>query len=101
MFVYVLVDLFYIKTCSYGGAQPRSDTEGLFCGTNEPEARYSMDPCENHFCLCCHPYNQSKKTQSWTVVDFESSSTHRFTNGYTTYLNCPAVIFLSQIVYSK
>ena len=92
-FICILVDLFYMKTCSYGGAQPRSDLEGLFCGADEPEARYSMDPCGNLFCLCCYPSNRLKKTQSWPVVDFESSSTHRFTNGYTTYLNCPAVMF--------
>ena len=92
-FICVLVDLFYMKTCSYGGAQPRSDIEGLFCGPIEPEARYSMDPCENLFCLCCYPYNQEEKIHQWPVVDFKSSSTHRFVNGYTTYLNCPAVIF--------
>ena len=92
-FICVLVGLFYMKTCSYGGAQPRSNIEGLFCGVDEPEARYLMYPCRNLFCLCCYPYNQSAKTQSWPVVDFISSSTHRFVNKYTTYLNCPVVIF--------
>jgi hypothetical protein len=92
-FIGVLVDLFYMKTCSYGDAQPRSDIEGLFCGMDEPEARYSMHPCESFYCLCCYPYNQAEKTQSWSVVDFMSSATHRFVNGYTTYLNCPAVLF--------
>ena len=78
LYIYILVDLFYMKTCSYGDAQPRSNIEGLFCGMSKPEARYSMDPCENLFCLCCYPYNRSKKSQSWPVVDFDSTSTHRF-----------------------
>ena len=89
----VLVDVFYMKTCSFRGAQPPSNSEGLFCGLNEPEGRYVIQPCWNLFCPCCHPVNHSKKTNAWPVVDFISSSTHRFTNGYTTYLNCPAVRF--------
>jgi hypothetical protein len=88
---YVLVDIFYMKTCSFRGAQPRSILEGLFCGEDEPEARYAMLACDNLFCPCCHPSNNWKKTQAWPVVDFVSSSIHQFVNGYTTYLNCPAV----------
>ena len=87
----ILVDLFYMKTCSFRGATPRSNTEGLFCGKDEPQARYAVTPCGDLFCPCCHPLNSWKKSQPWLVLDFVSSSSHRFLNGYITYLNCPAV----------
>ena len=87
----ILVDLFYMKTCSFRGASPRSATEGLFCGEQDPQARYRMASCHNFYCLCCYPLNSWKRSDSWPVVDFPSSSMHRFLNGYTTYLNCPAV----------
>ncbi|CAF4171123.1 unnamed protein product, partial [Rotaria sordida] len=51
------VDLFYMKTCSFRGAQPPSNIEGLFCGRDEPQARYSLVPCDNLFCQCCLPLN--------------------------------------------
>ncbi|CAF1266381.1 unnamed protein product [Rotaria sordida] len=94
------VDLFYMKTCSFRGAEPRSKIEGLFCGRDELQARYTLTPCGNLFCLCCHPLNSHKKTQKWSVVDFNSSSMHRFVNGYTTYLNCPATCTTSNIIYA-
>jgi hypothetical protein len=65
-----------MKTCSFRGAQPRSDTEGLFCGSDQPEARYVINPCGQQTCPCCYPHNQSKKSQPWLVVDFMSSATH-------------------------
>ena len=80
-----------MKTCSFRDARPRSVDEGIFCGINEPEARYSMTPCQDKDCNCCYPYDGYEPTKPWTVVDFATSSTHRFLNGYTTYLNCPAV----------
>lgn len=83
-----------MKTCSFRGAQPHPGIEGLFRGKDEPQARYSWIPCHNLFCNCCFPLNQHNKSQSWSVVDFASSSTHQFVNGYTTYLNCPVVIHL-------
>ena len=96
MFAFLSVDIFYMKTCSFRGAEPTSTTAGLFCDKHEPLAGYTMVPCGNLSCLCCHPINSGKKSQSWSVVDFFSSSMHQFVNGYTTYLNCPAVYF-SQI----
>jgi len=80
-----------MKTCSFRGAEPPSNFEGLFCGTNEPEGRYTFTACGDQLCSCCYPINHGKKSQPWPVVDFHSSSMHRFVNGYTTYLNCPAV----------
>ncbi|CAF1406327.1 unnamed protein product [Rotaria sordida] len=94
------VDLFYMKTCSFRGAQPRSDVEGLFCSKDEPQANYSMIPCQNPSCTCCHPINNEKKTQPWPVVNFASSSMHQFINGYTTYLNCPATCNTTNIIYT-
>jgi hypothetical protein len=80
-----------MKTCSFRGTELQSNMEGLFCEKNEPEAKYTLLPCNNLFCPCCHPINNQQKSQSWPVVDFISSSMHQFVNGYTTYLNCPAV----------
>ncbi|CAF1517477.1 unnamed protein product, partial [Rotaria sordida] len=94
------VDLFYMKTCSFRGAQPPSNIEGLFCGRDEPQARYSLVPCDNLFCQCCLPLNTYKKSQPWPIVNFASSSIHRFLNGYTTYLNCPATCTTSNIIYA-
>ncbi|CAF4145813.1 unnamed protein product [Rotaria sordida] len=89
-----------MKTCSFRGALHRSDLEGLFCSKDEPQANYSMIPCQNPFCTCCHPVNNEKKTQPWPVVNFASSSMHQFINGYTTYLNCPATCNTTNIIYT-
>ncbi|CAF1481360.1 unnamed protein product [Adineta steineri] len=94
------VDLFYMKTCSFRGAEPKSIVEGLFCGKHEPRAKYKLLACGNIFCRLCHPINHSKKSQPWPVIDFNSSSMHQFLNGYTTYLNCPATCSTSNIIYS-
>ena len=85
--IYFSVDIFYMKTCSFRGADPsRFNIIGLFCDQDEPEVRYTMVPCGDLFCPCCHPGNQL-----WLVVDFVSSGMDQFVNGYTTYLSCPAV----------
>ncbi|CAF4616109.1 unnamed protein product, partial [Rotaria socialis] len=42
-------------------------------------------PCGTTNCPCCH--------------SIENSSSHRFVNGYTTYLNCPATCTTSNIVF--
>ena len=82
-----------MKTCSFRGTEPRSKTEGLFCGKDEPTARYSMVPYGRIDCPLCHPIKHEKSTTTWPVVDFSTTSTHQFLNGYTTILNCPAVCF--------
>jgi hypothetical protein len=102
IFLYLSVDMFYMKTCSFRGAEPllsNNIEQGLFCGKDEPQERYLMHPCSNLFCPCCNPRNNSKKSQSWPVVDFISSSKHQFVNGYITYLNCSAVCFPFQIYH--
>ena len=41
-----LVDLFYMKTCSFRGARPNlTHQKGLFC-LSEPEIRYGMIQCQ-------------------------------------------------------
>lgn len=85
------VDLFYMKTCCFRGAQPRTAHTSLFCDHDPLEARYSLSPCHSPSCLCCHPLHVDRRSPSWAVINFESSATHRFLIGYTTYLNAPAV----------
>ncbi|CAF1382378.1 unnamed protein product, partial [Adineta steineri] len=94
------VDIFFMKTCWFRGAEPHAIMEGLFCGKDEPKARYKLLACGNLFCRLCHPINHWKKSQPWPVVDFNSSSMHHFLNGYTTYLNCSATCTTSNIIYT-
>ncbi|CAF3228217.1 unnamed protein product [Rotaria sp. Silwood2] len=94
------VDLFDMKTCSFRGAEPLSNIEGLFCGRDEPQTRYALVPCGDLFCSCCLPVHTYMKSQPWPIVNFTSSSMHRFLNGYTTYLNCPATCTTSNVVYA-
>ena len=82
------VDLFYMKTCSFGQAQPRSTVEGLFC-LQPPECRYTMKSCGN--CeLCC---------SSPSTIQFDQYQRHRFVNGYESILNCPATCSTQNIIY--
>ena len=76
-YCFFIVDVFYMKTCRFRDAEPCSSIQGLFCNDESPKARYSMVPCGTTNCPCCH--------------SIENSSNYRFANGYTTYLNCPAV----------
>ena len=89
--VFCLVDAFFMKTCAFRGAEPRSTTEGLFCGDIEPSERYEMSPCSEQSCLCCNPLNIEKRHYRWLVVNFEDTSKHQFCKEFTSYLNAPAV----------
>ena len=91
MLLTVVVDMFYMKTCSFRGAEPRCLIEGLFCASEQPEAKYGMVACGNLFCPCCHPPLQWMKHQPWPVVQYSSSQIHNFVNKYQAILNCPAV----------
>jgi hypothetical protein len=95
-FLYFLVDVFFMKTCRFRGAEPCPSTQGLFCNDESPKARYNMTPCHTTNCRCCQSMeNQneasSSSSSSLPPIDFENSSSHCFANGYITYLNCPAV----------
>ncbi|CAF1524614.1 unnamed protein product, partial [Adineta ricciae] len=71
------VDLFFMKTCSYRSAKPRSNDEGLYC-INEPEARYSLLPCND--CSLCQPPIHSPEQQS--TIRFGPNQKFRFMNDY-------------------
>lgn len=93
IFLQVDVDLFYIKTCNYNGAQPRqvnsNEFEGIFCRLL-PEARYCFQPCQQIDCRSCS-----------ILLNNETYHSHEFLNGYRTILNCPAVsiINLLKLIY--
>ena len=90
---FILVDLFFMKTCTFRESQPRrlirqnNEQEGLLCEI-EPRARYGMMSCGNRQCFLC----QSIKSKSSSVViEFSDKQIHRFINGYQAILNCSAV----------
>lgn len=80
-----------MRTCSSRRVRPRLPSQCLFCEENEPTPTYRMSRCRSLFCSCCHPNYLWSVTPRWCVVSFGNSPLHRFLNGYTTYLNCPAV----------
>jgi hypothetical protein len=82
------VNMFYMKTCSFRFARPRTILEGLFC-LQEPEARYELSACGN--CALCYPQYNREHHRKKTVVDFSRAHAHTFVNGYQTILNCSAV----------
>lgn len=89
------VDLFYMKTCSFEQAQPRSLTEGLFCN-DIPQCRYTITPCGN--CELCHSLNDPKNRQQTSTL-FNRYEKHRFVNGYESILNCPATCHTKYCIY--
>ncbi|CAF1361912.1 unnamed protein product [Rotaria sp. Silwood1] len=89
------VDLFYMKTCSFRNAQPRSNTEGIFCATI-PECRYKMTAC-GQCKLCQTPIDLTCRRP--TPVLFNRAETHRFVNGYESILNCPVTCNTRNIIY--
>jgi hypothetical protein len=90
-----LVNMFYMKTCSFRMAQPRLPNEGLIC-IREPEALYELTDCGN--CALCFPNYSRRYRSKKTVVDFNRAHRHRFVNGYEAILNCPAVCLLVLLV---
>ncbi|CAF1164481.1 unnamed protein product [Adineta ricciae] len=101
-FLQIDVDVFYMKTCAYRGADPSQfHIRGLFFENNdEPQARYQMKPCNSDSCQFCHPRENQLEGQTWVPIDFNTTSMHQFLNGYTTYLNCPATCTTTNIIYS-
>ena len=83
-----LVNMFYMKTCSFRYARPRTLNEGLFC-IQEPEARYELAACGN--CGLCYPkYDRTYRSRK-SIVEFSQAHRHIFVNGYQSILNCSAV----------
>jgi hypothetical protein len=90
-----LADLFFMKTCSFRNAKPRSTKEGLFC-IDEPDIRYSVSACNN--CSLCRPSNDITR-QHKTTLRVDSKQPYRFVNGYQTILNCPANCQTRNMIY--
>jgi hypothetical protein len=115
----LLVDLFFMKTCRFGGAQPRPsftdinnnnkkkkdssyETEGILC-QYPPTATYGMKPCYLEDCFLCAVQYHGRSVDggcsrgipsdsSFKIgVEFYSNQIHRFVNKYEAILNCPAV----------
>ena len=91
-FLQIDVDLFFMKTCSFRGAQPRSIDEGLFCKSSLPSIRYHFQPCQQIICSLCETVS--------SFVQFNSNRIHRFLNGYYAILNCPATCQTNNIIYA-
>ncbi|CAF1426785.1 unnamed protein product [Rotaria sordida] len=99
LFLQIDVDLFYMKTCSYRGAEPIIDVpNGLFC-VNEPQARYEMMRCSRFSCCLCHPSYKLTYRQEKPIIQFGPNQQHRFINGYRSILNCPATCTTNNIIY--
>ena len=86
----ILVNLFYMKTCTFRYARPRTLNEGLFC-LQEPEARYEFASCGN--CSLCYPQYDMTYRINKSIADFNQAHQHQFINGYRAILNCSAVSF--------
>lgn len=93
-FLQMDVDLFYMKTCSFRNAQPRSMNEGLFC-LQPPECLYAMSKCGN--CDLCT--KSSSINNSITPVQFDNFQPHQFVNGYQSILNAPVDCDTKNFIY--
>lgn len=91
-FLQLDVDVFFMKTCSFRGAQPVSTEQGLFCDERGPSSSYSWTFCQQSTCPCCD--------RTWNVIDRDQTSTYRFINGYQTYLNCPMTCTTTNLIYA-
>ena len=91
-FLQVDVDLFYMKACSFRGAQPRSIDEVLFCKSNLPTIRYHLQPCQQIICSLCEIVS--------SFVQVNPNRIHRFLNGYYAILNYPATCQTDNIIYA-
>ena len=106
--ILLIVDLFFLKTCSFNGVKPRlfdnRFREGLFC-LDTPEAQFSIIPCNKQQCLCCHspcPRYYTTDSNQTSAILFSIPHIHRFVNQYEAILNCPTVrlpcLFLLSLV---
>ncbi|CAF1382717.1 unnamed protein product [Rotaria sordida] len=91
------VNMFYMKTCSFRYARPRTLNEGLFC-IREPEARYELAACGN--CGLCYPQYDMKYRSKKSIIEFSQAHKHTFLNGYQTILNCSASCHTRNIIYA-
>lgn len=85
-------DLFYMKTCSYRGAQPVVNEPKSIFSTNQrpPYGIYSMETCGQNSCSLCYPSHR---------IEPESTIQHIFVNGYRSVLNCPTTCTTQNVIY--
>ena len=82
-----LVNMFYMKTCSFRYTRPHTLNEGLFY-IQEHEARYKLAACGN--CALCYPkYDRTYRSRKF-IVEFSQAHRHIFVDGYQSILNCSA-----------
>lgn len=86
------VDIFYMKTCSYGCAQQFSLDHSLFNNRTDLEVLYTLQPCQEINCSLC-------QTSLSSMIRFNAYEIHRFHNGYQSILNCPATCITKNIIY--
>ncbi|CAF3934669.1 unnamed protein product, partial [Rotaria sordida] len=91
------VNMFYMKTCSFRHARPRTLNEGLFC-LQEPEARYELAACGN--CALCYPQYDMKYRSKKSIIEFSQAHKYTFLNGYQAILNCSASCHTRNIIYA-
>ena len=93
------IDMFYMRTCSFRDARPRSNTEGLFC-SKAPEGQYTMQPCGR--CNLCSATITTTATNcpQQGYVQLNAYEKHQFANGYQPILNCPATCSSKNIIYA-
>ena len=93
------VDLFYMKTCSYSDARPRSFNEGIFC-LDPPQCLYAMSKCGHcDLCTSFHHTDHDHVCQQQSPVLFDNYNRHRFVNGYESILNCPVNCNTKNFIY--
>ena len=81
------VDLFYMKTCSYSDAQPRSFNEGIVC-LDPPQCLYAISKCGHcDLCTSFHHTDHDHVCQQKSPVLFGNYNRHRFVNGYESIIN--------------
>ena len=90
------VDLFYMKTCSFRDAQPRSANEGIFC-LAMPECHYTMSKCG--YCQLCLTAMDDIQYRQQPPILFDRYERHRFVNGYESILNCPVKCNTKNSIY--
>ena len=97
---YLQIDLhlFYMKKCSYRGAQSLPIEQGLYCAS-DPHARYSLNRCHHNACSLCFPRYQLTHRQGEPVVRFGPNQEHSFVNGYRSVLNGPATCTTRNSIY--
>ncbi|CAF4518539.1 unnamed protein product [Rotaria sp. Silwood1] len=98
-FLQIDVHLFYMKTCSYRGAQTLLlGDKNLFC-LSEPQARYGITRCNELSCCLCYPSYKGVYRLQQPIIRFGSHQRHTFINGYESILNCPASCTTKNIIY--